>query len=63
MLKPEEKAYCEALVALKQKQYEEAARRFQQAAAGFRDDKEFRLLKESTELLVATKSEIARLNR
>ena len=59
MLSAHEKAYCLALKALKDKDYEAALGQFDRAVEGFADDKEFVLLKESTRLLVSVKEELA----
>ena len=58
MLKPAEKAYFQALSALKNKDYTAAAEQFDKAAPFFEKDKEFGILRETTHLLVATKVEI-----
>ncbi|MEW5994252.1 MAG: hypothetical protein AB1744_07640 [Candidatus Zixiibacteriota bacterium] len=60
MLKPEEKAYCEALVALKRKKYEVAAEQFHKAAPLFEENREFNLLRETTGLLLAVREELAK---
>lgn len=62
MLSSSEKAYCQALLALRDKKYLEAHQLFGQAAANFGDDPEFRVLRETTELLLAVKREIAGLS-
>ena len=59
MLSQAEKAYCQALTALKNGEYKSAADLFEQAAAGFTDDKEFALLRETTRLLVDVKDRLA----
>ena len=59
MLDPSEKAYCLALQALEEKKYQRAVRYFDQAAEFFVDNKEFKLLRETTRLLVELKKEIA----
>ena len=58
MLKPAEKAYFQALSALKNKDYMAAAEQFDKAAPFFEKDKEFGILRDTTHLLVATKVEI-----
>lgn len=58
MLNPSEKAYCQALQALKQRDFRRAAEYFGQAAPFFRDNQEFGLLRETTSLLVAVKEEL-----
>lgn len=59
MLDPSEKAYCRALQALGDKQYQRAAGFFDQAAEFFSDNQEFNLLRETAQLLVEVKKEIA----
>jgi len=59
MLRAAEKAYYQALLALKQKDYAEAVRQFGLAAPKFADNQEFKLLYETTRLLVAVKNELA----
>lgn len=63
MLKPAEKAYFQALTALKHKDYPAAAEQFVKAAPFFEKDKEFGILKETTQLLVATRAELKRLEQ
>ena len=58
MLSTAEKAYCLALTALKEKDYQNAIVQFDRAAEQFGTDKEFSLLRESTRLLVAVKEEL-----
>lgn len=58
MLKAAEKAYCLALEALKRRDYRQADQLFEQAAGFFADNQEFRLLRETTRLLVAVKEEL-----
>ncbi len=60
MLKPAEKAYCQALLALKRKDYPAAVRFFDQAAPDFAGDREFNLYRETTRLLVAVKEKLAK---
>ena len=62
MLNASEKAYCLALAALGEKRYPEALRFFDRAADHFEQNREFKLLHETTRLLVAVKSEIHRLD-
>lgn len=59
MLESAEKAYCQALQALKAKQYQHAAGHFDRAAEFFVNNTEFNLLRQTTRLLVALKNEIA----
>lgn len=61
MLKPSEKAYCQALLALRDRDFRQAKHWFDKAAQDQRDDQEMVLLKETTELLLAVKDELARL--
>ena len=63
MLKPAEKAYFQALTALKRKDYPAAAEQFDKAAPYFEKDKEFGILRETTQLLVATKAELKKLEQ
>ena len=58
MLKAAEKAYCLALEALKRRDYRQADQLFGQAAGFFADNQEFRLMRETTRLLVAVKEEL-----
>jgi len=58
MLNPSEKAYCRALLALKNKDYRAAAAHFDGAAADFRDNQEFVLLRETNRLLLTVKKEL-----
>jgi hypothetical protein len=58
MLNASEKAYCLALVALRQKNYRAAATYFDKAAPFFADNAEFSLLHETTRLLLAVKGEL-----
>ena len=60
MLSGGEKAYCAALLALKQKDYQKAVEQFESAAPYFKDDKEFNIFLQTTWLLVTVKSELAR---
>jgi hypothetical protein len=59
MLNQSEKAYCQALQALQNKQYRQAAGFFDRAKEFFASNEEFNLLSETTSLLVALKLEIA----
>ncbi len=63
MLNPSEKAYCQALLALRNKQFDSASEHFEKAAPYFRDDREFKVLKETNDLLVAVKRELKTLER
>jgi outer membrane protein assembly factor BamD (BamD/ComL family) len=63
MLKPAEKAYFQALTALKNKEYSAAAEQFDKAAPFFEKDKEFGILRETTHLLIATKTELKKLEQ
>jgi len=58
MLNAAEKAYCLALQALKRREYRRADKLFDQAAGFFADNREFRLVRETTRLLVAVKEEL-----
>ena len=62
MFEQAEKAYCLALLALKNKDYQTAADYFDNAADNFKDNQEFNLLRETTRLLLMVKEESARLN-
>jgi hypothetical protein len=57
MLSPSEKAYCRALLALKQGDFQVAAAQFGVAAEHFHGNTEFNLLKETTALLLAVRDE------
>lgn len=59
MLDPREKAYLQALQALRDKQYQQAAGFFDQAAEFFANNHEFHLLRETTHLLLEVKGELA----
>ena len=59
MLNPAEKAYLQALQALREKQYGQAAGCFNQAAEFFGNNREFSLLRETTNLLLEVKKKIA----
>ncbi len=56
MLNSCEKAYCEALLALKHKDYRAASDHFDTAAPHFKDNQEFDLLRETTKLFLAVKA-------
>ncbi len=58
MLNAAEKAYCLALEALKRREYRRADELFEQAAGFFADNPEFRLVRETTRLLVTVKEEL-----
>jgi len=58
MLKPEEKAYCQALLALKHKDYTAALTYFDQAEPAFSGNKEFHLYRETTRLLLVVKDRL-----
>jgi hypothetical protein len=58
MLDPMEKAYCLALESLRRKDYTSALTLLDRAAPRFSEDRDFRLLHESTRLLVAVKREL-----
>lgn len=60
MLQAAEKAYCEALLALKRKDYRAAGEFFEQAAPDFAQDKEFCLLRETTRLLLVVKQKLGK---
>ena len=55
-----EKAYCSALLALKQKDYTAASNFFKKAAPYFKDDKEFKLYYETTLLLLEVKKTLGK---
>jgi outer membrane protein assembly factor BamD (BamD/ComL family) len=59
VLNPAEKAYLQALQALREKQYGQAAGYFDRAAEFFGNNREFSLLKETTHLLLEVKKMIA----
>jgi len=59
MLNPGEKAYCQALLALKNRDYRRAAVEFEKAAPYFSEDREFNLIMETNRVLVAVKEKIA----
>ena len=58
MLDPREKAYLQALQALRDKQYQQAVGFFDQAAEFFANNQEFNLLNETTRLLLEVKGEL-----
>jgi hypothetical protein len=58
VLNPHEKAYLSALQALREKQYQQAALHFDKAAEFFANNQEFRLLRETTVLLLEVKREL-----
>ena len=62
MLDQEEKAYCLALLALKDKDYPAASGHFNGVASHFKDNWEFNLLSQTTELLLAVKEERKKLD-
>ena len=62
MLSSSEKAYCEALLALKRKDYHAASAHFGTAAPDFKGNGEFNLFHETTKLMLAVKKERQRLN-
>jgi len=62
MLDHAEKAYCLALLALKDKDYPAAFDHFDGAAPHFKDNREFNLLRQTTELLLAVKKERTKLD-
>ena len=61
MLSPHEKAYCQALLALRQKEYAKAETHFSQAAEHFTENRDFMILWETTRALLAVKRELAGL--
>jgi len=63
MLKPAEKAYFQALTALKDKDYETAAEHFDQAAPFFEKDREFAVFRETTRLLIAVIEELKKFEK
>lgn len=60
MLHPAEKAYCLALLALRNKDLKTAAEQFERAGDYFSGDKEFAILKETTSLAQEIKARIGR---
>lgn len=61
MLSVGEKAYCAALLALKNKEYSNALNYFEKAAPFFSAHKEFTLYYETTRLLVEVKRKLGTL--
>jgi hypothetical protein len=61
MLNASEKAYCLAMQSLREKKYRQALDLFDQAASFFEANAEFNLLRETTRVLLAVKSELIRL--
>ena len=62
MLNQAEKEYCRALLSLKDKDYAAASGHFQRAAQQFANDREFSLLKETTDLLLVVRQQRAQLD-
>lgn len=58
MFNRNEKAYCMALLSLRNKDYQSALENFSSAAEAFSSNKEFVLLWKSTELLLEVKKKI-----
>jgi len=58
-----EKAYCQALMALKNKDYALASEFFDEAAPYFGNDKEFVIFRQTAKLMVAVKAERRRLKK
>jgi hypothetical protein len=61
MLSNAEKAYMRALLALKKRDYATASGFFRSAENQFAESADFRILKETTELLLAVKEDIFEL--
>ncbi len=59
MLNHFEKAYCQAIIALKEKKYRQAASCFENAAPYYSDNKEFTLLMETNKMLLVVKEKLA----
>ncbi len=59
MLSETEKAFCQALTELRQKEYAKAVESFEKAAKDFGTNSEFNLLYQSTRLLFEIKRELA----
>lgn len=59
MLSDTEKAYCQALLALKRKDYHKAVEHFNSSAQAFGTNSEFNLLYQTACLLVEVKKELA----
>ena len=60
MFNQAEKAYCEALLALRNKDYRKAADCFDEAMPQYMNNKEFVLLMETNRLLLAVKDKLAK---
>jgi len=60
VLRSEEKAYCRALMALREKKYQRAEEAFAVAAEYFAANKEFVLLRETNLLLLEVRSQLGR---
>ncbi len=58
MLVDSEKAYCQALLALKNRDYQTAVMKFAKASGDFGTNEEFGLLYQTTQLLLAVKQEL-----
>ncbi len=58
MLVDSEKAYCRALLALKNRDYQTAVQKFAKASGHFGTNKEFDLFYQTTQLLLAVKQEL-----
>jgi hypothetical protein len=58
LLNQSEKAYCQALLALKNKDYRAATDFFDRAAPYFKENREFNLLRETNRLLIAVKERL-----
>jgi len=58
MLVDSEKAYCQALLALKKRDYQTAVAKFAKASGDFGTNEEFDLLYQTTQLLLAVKQEL-----
>jgi len=59
MLVDSERAYSQALLALKNKDYQTAVMKFAKASGDYRTNEEFDLLYQTTQLLLAVKQELA----
>ena len=62
MLNQAEKEYCRALLSLKDKDYAAASDHFHRAAQQFATDREFSLLKETTDLLLVVRQQRVQLD-
>jgi len=62
MFNESEKAYCRALLALKDKDYHVAADCFEKAAPFFENNVEFQLLMETNRLLLLVKENLAAMD-